>query len=105
MTTLYTAKKYAVPALEAHCVEFLKKNLRADNAFMLLTQVSVPQQSDHVLANRHSVFFSLVDEMLMTTHPTTVVPNLRAYLILILILNGVWILSGTSACDTMFASV
>lgn len=44
MTTLYTAKKYAVPALEAHCVEFLKKNLRADNAFMLLTQVnSVPK--------------------------------------------------------------
>lgn len=42
MTTLYTAKKYAVPALEAHCVEFLKKNLRADNAFMLLTQVSAP---------------------------------------------------------------
>lgn len=41
MTTLYTAKKYAVPALEAHCVEFLKKHLRADNAFMLLTQVSV----------------------------------------------------------------
>eukprot|EP00072_Mus_musculus_P067590 XP_017169353.1 PREDICTED: BTB/POZ domain-containing protein 2 isoform X2 [Mus musculus] len=38
MTTLYTAKKYAVPALEAHCVEFLKKHLRADNAFMLLTQ-------------------------------------------------------------------
>lgn len=42
MTTLYTAKKYAVPALEAHCVEFLKKNLRADNAFMLLTQVREP---------------------------------------------------------------
>lgn len=42
MTTLYTAKKYAVPALEAHCVEFLKKNLRADNAFMLLTQVRGP---------------------------------------------------------------
>lgn len=41
MTTLYTAKKYAVPALEAHCVEFLKKHLRADNAFMLLTQVDV----------------------------------------------------------------
>ncbi|KAL0201863.1 hypothetical protein M9458_005050, partial [Cirrhinus mrigala] len=41
MTTLYTAKKYAVPALEAHCVEFLKKNLRADNAFMLLTQADV----------------------------------------------------------------
>ncbi|XP_051690211.1 BTB/POZ domain-containing protein 1 isoform X1 [Oryctolagus cuniculus] len=39
MTTLYTAKKYAVPALEAHCVEFLTKHLRADNAFMLLTQI------------------------------------------------------------------
>ncbi|XP_071794212.1 BTB/POZ domain-containing protein 1-like [Asterias amurensis] len=38
MTTLYTAKKYAVPALESACVEFLKKNLSADNAFMLLTQ-------------------------------------------------------------------
>lgn len=41
MTTLYTAKKYAVPALEAHCVEFLTKHLRADNAFMLLTQVTI----------------------------------------------------------------
>ncbi|XP_054756612.1 BTB/POZ domain-containing protein 2-like [Lytechinus pictus] len=38
MTTLYTAKKYAVPALESACVEFLKKNLSSDNAFMLLTQ-------------------------------------------------------------------
>ena len=42
MTTLYTAKKYAVPALEGHCVEFLTKHLRADNAFMLLTQVGCP---------------------------------------------------------------
>ncbi|XP_070542420.1 BTB/POZ domain-containing protein 2-like [Ptychodera flava] len=38
MTTLYTAKKYAVPALESACVDFLKRNLSADNAFMLLTQ-------------------------------------------------------------------
>ena len=38
MTTLYTAKKYAVPALEKACVEFLKRNLGSDNAFMLLTQ-------------------------------------------------------------------
>ncbi|CAJ0936107.1 unnamed protein product, partial [Mesorhabditis belari] len=38
MTTLYTAKKYAVPALETACVDFLKKSLAADNAFMLLTQ-------------------------------------------------------------------
>ncbi|XP_014674739.1 PREDICTED: BTB/POZ domain-containing protein 1-like [Priapulus caudatus] len=38
ITTLYTAKKYAVPALEQHCVDFLKKNLSSDNAFMLLTQ-------------------------------------------------------------------
>lgn len=45
MTTLYTAKKYAVPALEKHCVDFLKRNLSPDNAFMLLTQVytQVPQ--------------------------------------------------------------
>lgn len=39
MTTLYTAKKYAVPALERHCVNFLTKNLAPDNAFLLLTQV------------------------------------------------------------------
>uniref|UniRef100_A0A915JEM8 BTB domain-containing protein n=1 Tax=Romanomermis culicivorax TaxID=13658 RepID=A0A915JEM8_ROMCU len=38
MTTLYTAKKYAVPALEHACVDFLKRNLNPDNAFMLLTQ-------------------------------------------------------------------
>ncbi len=38
MTTLYTAKKYAVPALEKICVDFLKQNLTSDNAFMLLTQ-------------------------------------------------------------------
>lgn len=38
MTTLYTAKKYAVPALEKACVDFLKHNLSSDNAFMLLTQ-------------------------------------------------------------------
>jgi len=38
MTTLYTAKKYAVPALERACVDFLKSNLGPDNAFMLLTQ-------------------------------------------------------------------
>ncbi|XP_054159112.1 BTB/POZ domain-containing protein 2-like [Oppia nitens] len=38
MTTLYTAKKYAVPALEKECVDFLKSNLSSDNAFMLLTQ-------------------------------------------------------------------
>ncbi|CAL4120390.1 unnamed protein product, partial [Meganyctiphanes norvegica] len=38
MTVLYTAKKYAVPALEQACVDFLKRNLSHDNAFMLLTQ-------------------------------------------------------------------
>ncbi|KAJ7308216.1 hypothetical protein JRQ81_008736 [Phrynocephalus forsythii] len=54
MTTLYTAKKYAVPTLEAHCVEFLKKNLRADNAFMLLTQARLfdePQLASLCLEN------------------------------------------------------
>lgn len=38
MTTLYTAKKYVVPALEKACVDFLKRNLSSDNALMLLTQ-------------------------------------------------------------------
>lgn len=38
MMTLYTAKKYAVPALEKACVDFLKCNLSSDNAFMMLTQ-------------------------------------------------------------------
>lgn len=52
MTTLYTAKKYAVPALEAHCVEFLKKHLRADNAFMLLTQVGVVLRAQQLLHSR-----------------------------------------------------
>lgn len=38
MTTLYTAKKYAVSPLEKHCVDFLRANLTCDNAFLLLTQ-------------------------------------------------------------------
>ncbi|XP_076646953.1 BTB/POZ domain-containing protein 1 isoform X2 [Halictus rubicundus] len=38
MMTLYTAKKYAVSALEKHCVDYLKSNLTSDNAFLLLTQ-------------------------------------------------------------------
>ena len=66
MTTLYTAKKYAVPAcksslcirniltnfysaVEKHCVDFLKRNLSPDNAFMLLTQARLfdePQVCD-----------------------------------------------------------
>lgn len=69
MTTLYTAKKYAVPALEAHCVEFLKKNLRADNAFMLLTQVSLlsfalsPLRKVH--HNRKTEIFLSVTELIV----------------------------------------
>lgn len=39
MSTLNIAKKYAVPALATHCVEFVSKHLKADNAFMFLTQV------------------------------------------------------------------
>ena len=38
MQCLYTAKKYAVVALEKACVEYLKRNLCSDNAFTLLTQ-------------------------------------------------------------------
>lgn len=38
MSILYAAKKYAIPALEQECVEFLKENITSDNVFMLLTQ-------------------------------------------------------------------
>lgn len=38
MTTLYAAKKYEILSLEAECVNFLKANLNPENAFMLLTQ-------------------------------------------------------------------
>jgi BTB/POZ domain-containing protein 1/2 len=38
LTVLYTAKKYAVPTLEEHCVAFLKDNLTPENAFLLLSQ-------------------------------------------------------------------
>ncbi|XP_044729608.1 uncharacterized protein LOC123292958 [Chrysoperla carnea] len=36
--TLYAARKYDLPALENHCVEFLEKNIANDNAFLLITQ-------------------------------------------------------------------
>lgn len=38
MSILYAAKKYAIPALEQECVEFLKDNIHSENVFMLLTQ-------------------------------------------------------------------
>uniref|UniRef100_A0A1I8I1Z3 BTB domain-containing protein n=1 Tax=Macrostomum lignano TaxID=282301 RepID=A0A1I8I1Z3_9PLAT len=38
MATLYAAKKYAVPALERECVDYLKRHLSVDNAFLLLGQ-------------------------------------------------------------------
>ncbi len=41
MSTLYISKKYAVTPLERECVDFLKLNLKADNAFMLLQQAIV----------------------------------------------------------------
>ncbi|XP_044728793.1 BTB/POZ domain-containing protein 2-like isoform X2 [Chrysoperla carnea] len=36
MNILYVAKKYIVPELENHCVEFLEKELAVDNAFFIL---------------------------------------------------------------------
>ena len=53
MSTLYAAKKYAVPTLEAACVDFLKTNLGADNAFTLLSQARLfdePQLAELCLA-------------------------------------------------------
>lgn len=41
MTTLYTAKKYAVPAMEKECVMFLQQCLVPDNAFMMLSQAKL----------------------------------------------------------------
>lgn len=38
MSLLYCAKKYAIDALESECVEYLKRNLAPDNAFLLLEQ-------------------------------------------------------------------
>ncbi|OQV26257.1 BTB/POZ domain-containing protein 2 [Hypsibius exemplaris] len=49
MACLYAAKKYAVPALQTACVDFLKRNLRADNAFMLVSQARLFDEAD--LAN------------------------------------------------------
>lgn len=49
MTTLYTAKKYAVSALEKHCVSFLESNLCSDNAFLLLSQARLFDESKLVL--------------------------------------------------------
>ncbi len=54
MTTLYTAKKYAVPALEKNCVDYLKRHLCADNAFLLLTQARLfdePQVRNFLLVD------------------------------------------------------
>ncbi|XP_044739946.1 BTB/POZ domain-containing protein 2-like [Chrysoperla carnea] len=44
--TLYVAKKYVVPALEKHCVDFLKKNLTTDNVFLLLKQALLYDKPD-----------------------------------------------------------
>lgn len=38
MSILYTAKKYAVPALENACINFLETCLNSENAFMLLAK-------------------------------------------------------------------
>lgn len=75
MTTLYTAKKYAVPALENACVDFLKQNLSSDNAFMLLTQARL--FDENALAqtcldciDKHSVDASEAEGFLDIDHET-----------------------------------
>jgi BTB/POZ domain-containing protein 1/2 len=60
MTTLYTAKKYAVPALEKNCVDYLKRHLCADNAFLLLTQARLfdePQVLSFSISFSHIMSF------------------------------------------------
>jgi len=60
MSTLYAAKKYAVPTLEQRCVDFLKSNLGPDNAFTLLSQARLfdePQLAEMCLTciDKHTV--------------------------------------------------
>ncbi len=57
MSTLYVAKKYAVNTLEKECVNFLKLNLRPDNAFMLLEQALLFDE-----ANLAELCLSLIDK-------------------------------------------
>uniref|UniRef100_A0A1I7U7D6 BTB domain-containing protein n=1 Tax=Caenorhabditis tropicalis TaxID=1561998 RepID=A0A1I7U7D6_9PELO len=49
MTTLYTAKKYAVPAMEKECVKFLEQCLVPDNAFMMLSQAKLFDEPELML--------------------------------------------------------
>ncbi|KRT81158.1 BTB And C-terminal Kelch domain containing protein [Oryctes borbonicus] len=49
MTTLYTAKKYSIQNLEKHCVEFLECNLCGENAFLLLSQARLFDESKLIL--------------------------------------------------------
>ncbi|CAI4225875.1 unnamed protein product [Auanema sp. JU1783] len=46
MSTLYIAKKYGVPAMENTCLTFLKENLETDNAFLLLSQARLFDETD-----------------------------------------------------------
>ena len=60
MSTLYAAKKYAVPILEQKSVEFLKSNLGPDNALTLLSQARLfdePQLAEMCLncIDKHTV--------------------------------------------------
>jgi BTB/POZ domain-containing protein 1/2 len=46
MCVLYASKKYNVLSLEKECVGYLRRNLRVDNAFMLLTQARLFDESE-----------------------------------------------------------
>ena len=46
LSTLYAAKKYLVPHLAQACVEHLEKNLTAQNACLLLSQIRLFEEID-----------------------------------------------------------
>lgn len=45
LATLYVAKKYEVTTLEVACVDFLKSNINIENAFMILAQARLYDES------------------------------------------------------------
>ena len=76
MSMLYAAKKYALVKLESACVDYLKLNLKEDNAFMLLQQANMFDETQlvdkclHIIDNAPESFAS--DAFLDIDQPTLV---------------------------------
>ena len=55
MFTLYAAKKYEVPAVRRLCIDFLKKHISPDNAFIQLSQALFFQETDLIIKCMDSI--------------------------------------------------